>query len=505
MLTQRMHQFIRILKIKCLPVAGLFFYFSLSAQQLVLRGDHPDPSVVKIGNHYYASSTTSNWMPSFPVFQSDDLINWKMIGHVFNETPSWADYYFWAPEISYENNKVYIYYAAHKKGGNLCVGVASADRPEGPYRDHGPLICQEDGSIDPFAMRDENGKLYLVWKEDANSIGKPTSIWAMPMNEDRTSLTGEKTELFRNTMPWEGNLVEGVSMVRHGGYFYAFYAGAGCCGTGCTYAVGVARSKSLLGPWEKYTRNPVLTGDDQWNCPGHGTSIERNGKYYFLYHAYNRQSNIFTGREGLLIEYKFTADGWIEFIREGQPMPASAPYKYVDTFNENSLPGSWQWSVFGRPETKLKNGKLYLAALPLPGIFLAQETISANYTANAKIDLQRSVAATGIAAIGDENNFVGAIYQNGAIKLVQVKEGKQTVLTTKRISKTSTLSLQMKVQNGKDIQFFYSPGNASFKSLNDKVADAFLPPWDRAVRAGIIAVGIRSVFGVFDSFELTGK
>lgn len=33
---------------------------SLFAQQLVLPGDHPDPSVTKIGNRYWASATTSN-------------------------------------------------------------------------------------------------------------------------------------------------------------------------------------------------------------------------------------------------------------------------------------------------------------------------------------------------------------------------------------------------------------------------------------------------------------
>ena len=101
-------------------------------------------------------------------------------------------------------------------------------------------------------MRDENGKLHLIWKEDGNSVGKPTPIWIQPMNEERTALTGEKKELFRNDMPWESNLVEGVSIVKNNGYFYAIYAAAGCCGPGCTYATGVARSKKLSGPWEKY-------------------------------------------------------------------------------------------------------------------------------------------------------------------------------------------------------------------------------------------------------------
>jgi beta-xylosidase len=145
---------------------------------------------------------------------SKDLVNWKQKGYVFNTIPEWADYYFWAPEISYDSGRVYIYYTAHKRNGNLCVGVASADRPEGPYKDHGPLVCQPAGSIDAFPMRDTTGKLYLIWKEDANSVNRPTPIWASEMNEERTALIGEKTELFRNDAEWEKELVEGVSMIK---------------------------------------------------------------------------------------------------------------------------------------------------------------------------------------------------------------------------------------------------------------------------------------------------
>src|SRR5688500_2587973 len=148
----------------------------LHAQRLVLPGDYPDPSAVKIGDSWWATATSSNWAPAFPLLQSKDLVRWEQKGYVFSQLPAWADYYFWAPEISYENGKVYVYYAAHKKGGNLCVGVASADRPEGPYRDHGALMCEPAGSIDAFPMRDENGKLFLIWKEDGNSIRQPTPI-----------------------------------------------------------------------------------------------------------------------------------------------------------------------------------------------------------------------------------------------------------------------------------------------------------------------------------------
>ncbi|MCH5687665.1 glycoside hydrolase family 43 protein [Niabella sp. W65] len=273
-----------LLLLLCFPV------FYSQSQQLVLPADHPDPSVVKIGNEYWAAGTTSNWFPAFTLYRSPDLVNWTASGHVFNEMPAWADYYMWAPEITYENGKVYLYYTGHKKGGSLCIAAAVADRPEGPYRDLGPLMCEADGSIDAFPMRDEQGKLYMIWKEDGNSRGKPTPIWAQEMKEDRTGLLGEKKELFRADAPWEKGLVEGVAVIRRQGYFYAFYAAAGCCGKTCTYGTGIARAKSLLGPWEKYPGNPVLADNDRWKCPGHGTPVEKDGRFYYLYHGYSTAS-----------------------------------------------------------------------------------------------------------------------------------------------------------------------------------------------------------------------
>src|SRR2546421_8440043 len=97
-----------------------FFCPVIFAQRLVLPGDYPDPSVIKIGKTYWATATTSNWFPAFPLMKSTDLIHWKQQGFVFDQLPLWADYYFWAPEISYDKGKIYLYYAAHKKNGNLC-------------------------------------------------------------------------------------------------------------------------------------------------------------------------------------------------------------------------------------------------------------------------------------------------------------------------------------------------------------------------------------------------
>ena len=479
----------------------VFFTTHLSAQTLVLPGDFPDPTVVKINDSYWATATTSNWAPAFPLLESKDLIHWELRGHVFPSLPAWADYYFWAPEISYDNGKIYVYYSAHKRGGNLCVGVASADNPEGPYTDHGPLICQQAGSIDAWPMRDKDGKLYLIWKEDGNSRKLPTPIWAAEMDEGRTKISEEKKELFRNDAAWEGNLVEGVSMIRQGDYFYAFYAGAGCCGRACSYRVGVARAKNLLGPWEKYPDNPVVAASEEWKCPGHGTPVVKDGEFYFLYHAYDKESNVYAGRQGVISEFTFTDDGWIEFINSpGTDHPIQRETK--DAFAGDTLSDQWQWSVFQKPKYVQRNGRLELmAANTKSGAYLGMKTLSGNYDADVILFSEGSSAEAGLGLIGDEKNFVSVTLKGNRIVLRVVEDEKEKILEEKRLPAYKRLHLRAQVRDGKDISIHYSGDGKKFMLLNASPVDGFfLPPWDRAVRVGLISRGESSQKAVFDDF-----
>jgi beta-xylosidase len=482
------------------------FLFKADAQQLVLPGDHPDPSVVKIGNEYWAVGTTSNWFPVFTLYRSNDLVSWKTAGHVFTEIPAWADYYMWAPEITYENGKVYLYYNAHKKNGSLCIAAAVADKPEGPYKDLGPLICQEYGSIDPFSVRDENGKLYMIWKEDGNSVGKPTPIWAAEMKEDRTALVSEKKELFRADAPWEKGLVEGVAIIRRNDYFYTFYAAAACCGKTCTYGTGIARSKSLLGPWEKYPGNPVLTGNADWKCPGHGTPVEKDGKFYFLYHAYSTGSGAYGGRQGLLNEFEFTPDGWIRFLNGNNYGRLVSAGKIVDDFSGATLADSWHWSIFQTVQYTVSKNTLKLNALPADcGAYIGRSVLSANYNAEVTV-LKKSASEAGIALIGDDKNMVYATVYNNHIRLIQLKKNKAETIAQKTIKMPSQLVLKVKVENNTQATFMYSTDGIRFKILNEEIADiSYLPPWDRAVRVGLVSKGTEGHAALFKKFVLDSQ
>src|SRR2546429_9849150 len=190
----------------------------------VLAGDYPDPSIIRVGKDYWATATSPEWGPQFPILRSRDLVNWKIVGAVFPKRPAWAIANFWAPEISEYHGRYFIYYVGRKKDGPLSVAVATADVPEGPYIDHGPLVSQQDGSIDPMTVTDEQGDRYLIWKEDGNSRKLPTILWAQQLSDDGTKLVGEMKELMRNDTPWEGAVVEGPIVLRRGvgGFFFFF-------------------------------------------------------------------------------------------------------------------------------------------------------------------------------------------------------------------------------------------------------------------------------------------
>ena len=191
-------------------------------QNPVIPGDHPDPSIIRVGKDYWATCTSSAWGPLFPLLHSRDLVIWEQTGAVLNQRPDWAVGDFWAPEISEYHGKYFVYFVGRQHDGRLAVAVATAKKPGGPYTDHGPLVAQADGSIDPMPVTDVDGARYLIWKEDGNSRGQPTPIWAQRLDDDGTKLVGQPRELIRNDVAWEGPLVEGPYILRRNGWFYLF-------------------------------------------------------------------------------------------------------------------------------------------------------------------------------------------------------------------------------------------------------------------------------------------
>ncbi len=483
-----------------------------------LAGDYPDPSVIRVGKDYWATATSSEWSPQFPILHSTDLVNWEVVGSVFTHRPTWAVGNFWAPEMTRHNDRYYIYYVARRKGGPLSVAVATAEKPQGPYADHGPLVSQPMGSIDPVISKDEKGDLYLIWKEDGNSQRKPCAIWAQRLDDLGVKLLGEPKELFRNDAPWEGAVIEGPFIVRRGEYFYMFYSGNGCCGLNCNYALGVARAKSLLGPWEKDPANPILAGNQDWKCPGHGSIVtDPQGRYWLMYHAYNASSSVFTGREALLDEVKFTSNGWAQ-INQGSgpsseaPSPFAKPQrreelKFVDKFSGKLRPG-WNWPVSDDPPGSVSGGKLVLTAVLNQGTNLMGAAIGRSITTGdfvATTVLDRSSVdpgeIAGLAALGDRANSTGIAVADDRIIVWNRARNEQRILSESEAPQSKKLHFRITAARGRQYQFAFSPDGKNWNDLSENTG-AHLPPWDRAVRVGLTVGGVRNAEARFDSMEV---
>jgi beta-xylosidase len=468
----------------------------------VLPGDHPDPSVIRVGNEYWATATTSAWAPIFPLLKSTDLKTWWRVGAVFATRPEWAETNFWAPEIAEHKGRYFVYYTAKKRGGPLCVAVADAVKPEGPYTDHGPMVCQEVGSIDAVPVSDESGARWLIWKEDGNSKKQPTPLWAQRLSEDGLKLTGEKRELFRNDAPWEGQLVEGPFVLRRGPWWYMFYSGAGCCGRGCNYALGVARAKALLGPWEKYAGNPILKANDQWICPGHGSIVEDpQGHTWLLYHAYHPKDSIFVGRQGLLDEITWGGDGWPQI--EGPSAGTSPkPWTFADEFDGRTLSPEWSWPANQQASVKLGSGALTIASQQGEAV-VALSPRAADYTAETCVSVPAAGGgpSPGLAAWGSAANAIGVTVSNESISLWQRRDRKTEELATAPIASAKTLCLRMKATAGSQFAFSWSSDGKRWNDIRSSVSGTHLPPWDLATRVALHVSG-RGESARFDNFRV---
>lgn len=488
----------------------------------VVPGDHPDPTILLVDGVFWASATSGEWSPQFPLFRSTDLREWTHEGAIFPFQPAWAKGSFWAPELIHDEQtgSFYVWYVGKQRGGPLCIGVATAEAPAGPYTDHGPLVCEPDGSIDPCFARDERGAPYLIWKEDGNSVGRPTPIWAQALREDLLQLTGERTILIVNDQPWEEGIVEGPYVLRHEGWFYLFYAGNSCCGKECKYAEGVARARRLLGPWEKFAGNPIIGANDNWRCPGHGTAVHtdaegRGGQDYLLYHAYPAAGTIYVGREAVLDAISWRQDGWPE-VNSGRGPGEATPAREIDfrdDFAGTKLGGSWQWPVNTYPEIEAGKGRLWLA-IPRESTLAAGPVESAMIAVPRPVGVQYEAQVTlvlktrdttlwaGLAIVGDPFNTIGLGLRGERLVLWQRRGETQAVVWEDEAGQGA---IWLKVESGEAdhvLQFWSSDDGKLWRRSGEAYDASDLPAWDRGLRIGLMLEGPQGMGAEFRGFSL---
>lgn len=499
----------------------LAFSAALSASATEFRnpvraGDFPDPSVIRVGKDYWATATSSEWAPHFPLLHSRDLVNWELKGPVFAQIPAWAKTNFWAPEIAEHRGRYFIYYTARATATNrLAVAVATASSPGGPYTDHGPLVSEEEGSIDAVPYTDVEGVRWLLWKNDGNSVRRPTPIWLQRLSDDGLSLVGERREILTNDTPWERAVVEGPFVLRHGEYYYLFYSGGACCGRECDYALGVARAKKMQGPWEKAPSNPILATNAAWRCPGHGSIVtDPQGRYWLLYHSYAQDGFVATGRQLLLDEVVFGADGWPTINggkgpSTGSPGPAMLRAQmdstlFRDDFNGTELAAGWQWLIGRSLRAHLDAGWLWLSARG-ESMGVVQSIRTPSFVAETTVDASglRSGSLAGLVVHGDRTNWIQFAADGKRLQIrTQHKREKVTVADVP-VEADRPITLRIACIKGNRFRFAVRQGEGTWQEVGTETSGAYLPPWDRGIRVGVAVEGEAPANGGFDYFSLT--
>ncbi|NGZ74954.1 LamG-like jellyroll fold domain-containing protein [Saccharibacillus alkalitolerans] len=358
-----------------------------------------DPSVIKVGDTFYVFGS------HLAAAKSTDLMNWDLIASgvtdsnpiipnvktELKEALEWAqsDTLWAADVIQLADGKFYMYYNACKGDSpRSAMGIAVADKIEGPYKDAGIFLKSgmwdeksEDGTIydatkhpnavDPDVFFDKNGKLWMVYGSYSGGI------FIMEMDA-KTGKPLPGQGYGKKLIGGNHSRIEGPYMLYspETDYYYMFLSFGGLDAVG-GYNLRVVRSKTPDGPFldaqghdmanVKADPSKPLFDDDsiepygvklignylferQLGDPGAGLGIgavspghnsayydEETGKHFLIFHSR------FPGRgeehEIRVHEMAMNADGW----------PVVAPYRYAGEADSTAavkasdVPGSYRW------------------------------------------------------------------------------------------------------------------------------------------------------------------
>jgi alpha-N-arabinofuranosidase len=275
----------------------------------IIPGFYPDPSICRVGQDYYLTTSSFSWFPGLPLFHSKDLVHWRQVGHILdrpgqlplNNPQSYIWCGLWAPTLRFHAGKFYAVCTNVKNGGQFLV---STDDPEGPWSD--PVWIDAPG-WDNSIYFDENGACH--YHMIANG-----GIQLAPLNLE-TGEPGEFTCIFQGS--GEGGL-EAPHIYRIGEWFYLVVAEGG---TAFNHMVTIARSRELYGTYEIDPDSPLLTHrhvemDNIIRTTGHGDLVEAHDGSWWMVHLGVRTfgfimfGNHHLGRETFLTPIRWKDDGW---------------------------------------------------------------------------------------------------------------------------------------------------------------------------------------------------
>lgn len=274
----------------------------MNYQNPILRGSHPDPSICKVGNNYYLANSSFEYLPGLPVYESKDLVNWKLVS--FGIDQSNVDAYPYnkiknsmgmlAPTIRY-NDGIFYMICTFAMAGTFII--ESSDIRKGWSKPH--WIKDVEG-IDPSIIF-VNDHCYL-------QMTTSTEIYQCKINPH----TGEVLSDFCVISKGSGSRdPEGPYVYYQFGKYWLLIAEGGTC-EGHMVTMHVA--DSILGPYKPVDNNPILSNRDykgELQCVGHADIVEiEKGKFELVALAVREPKHVhlnLLGRETILLPV-----GWNE-------------------------------------------------------------------------------------------------------------------------------------------------------------------------------------------------
>lgn len=323
----------------------------------ILKGFHPDPSIVRVGEDYYIATSTFEWWPGIRLHHSTDLVNWELIEYPLNRTSQLdlrgvgASQGVWAPCLTYDKGVFYLLYTVVNSfycnmydTNNYLVTVADI---HGPWSDPIPL---NNFGFDPSMFHDDDGRKYMVSMVTDHRVPKKYAGRLVLQEYDpvQQKMTGPVRDIYRA----DKIFLEGPHIFKRNGWYYLFSADTG---TGEGHGQTIQRSRNVWGPYEMYRADfmertadneaySILTSrhheDILLQKSGHCDLVETpEGEWYAVHlcgRAMDRRNpadaprfagerRYMLGRETAIQKMKWTEDDWL-VMADG----STTPKEYVE-------------------------------------------------------------------------------------------------------------------------------------------------------------------------------
>ncbi len=241
--------------------------------------------------------TRKDWfvMEDYHVFSSANLTDWTDHGVIVTQTKvPWLtriNYDMWAPDCVFKNGKYYFYFPV---GGK--IGVATADKPEGPYTVLDKPV-EGIGGIDPCVLIDKDGQAYIY-----TSMGR----FSVARLKDNMVEIDSKPQILQN-FPTKG-LIEGPFVFERNGIYYMTYPHV----QDKTERLEYATSGNPLGP---YTFAGVIMDESPTGCwTNHHSLVQYKNQWYLFYHHNDYSPKFDKNRSVRVDSLTFNADGTIKKV-----------------------------------------------------------------------------------------------------------------------------------------------------------------------------------------------